>query len=185
MGEAEKNFKASKVFTPKGFIPITLFAEHCTVVMTILVHNTHSVPKEIFETLEELEQNKHHLNSKAGEVIFASQFVRTIQIQMNDYARSVERERRFKYPTLNTVVSAVLTDQFLPPPLPAKIEQQLFIRTLGGAAPANANSRGTPAGLPPDGGLRRAAPKHDHPRPHQPWLVTKRLKTFMEAVAQT
>ena len=56
------------------------------------------------------------MNAQAGEVKFTSQFVRTTQIQMNKYARSIENGRRVKYPTFSTVVLAVLTDQFLPPP---------------------------------------------------------------------
>ena len=107
------------------------------------------------------------MNAQAGEVKFTSQFVRTTQIQMNEYARSIENGRKVKYPTFSTVVSAVLTDQFLRSPLPTKLEQQLFSRTPGGAAPASANSGGTPGAPPgPEGSGRRTSQKHDHPRPH-------------------
>ena len=133
---AEKVFKAAKVLVPKGYVPITLFVEHYTILMATLLPDQHDVSKELFETLEELEQNKRHINAKAGDDIkFASQFICSIQIQMNKYARSVERGRRVKYPTFSTIVSALLTNQFLSPPLPAKIKQQLVIRTprRGGA----------------------------------------------------
>ena len=57
-----------------------LFVEHYTVVMTTLLYDTHGVPEELFETIDKLEQNKRHLNAKAVELKFSSQFVRTIQI---------------------------------------------------------------------------------------------------------
>ena len=127
MVEAEKTFKATKVLASKGYVPITLFVENFIVVMATLLHDQHGVTEELFETLEELEQNKRHLNAIANDKIrFASQFIRTIQIQMNEYACSVEKGRRIKYPTFSTIVLVVLIDQLLPPPLPEKLEQQLF-----------------------------------------------------------
>ena len=72
MGEAEKASEAAKVVAPTGFIPTTLLVEHYTVVMATLLHDTHGVPKELFEMIEVLEQNKRHINAKAGEIKFTS-----------------------------------------------------------------------------------------------------------------
>ena len=55
MVEAEKAFKAAKLVAPKGYIPLTLFVEHNTVVMATLLHDAHGVTEEFFETLEELD----------------------------------------------------------------------------------------------------------------------------------
>ena len=102
---------------------------------------------------------------------------------MNKYVCSAERGRQVKYPTFSTIVSVVLINQLLLPPLSAKIEQQLFIRTPGRAAPASASSLGTPSGsLPPNGSARCTTQKHQHP--HKPLQVISNLKTCIETATQ-
>ena len=52
MAEAERVFKAAKLIAPKGYIPMTLFIEHYTLVIATLLHDAHGVTEELFETLE-------------------------------------------------------------------------------------------------------------------------------------
>ena len=52
MAEAERVFKAAILIAPKGYIPMTLFIEHYTLVIATLLHDAHGVTEELFETLE-------------------------------------------------------------------------------------------------------------------------------------
>ena len=124
MGDAERAFKAAKIIAPTSFIPVTLFLEHYALVIATILPDGHGVIKELLETLDELKANKRHINAQAeSNKKFASQIILTVQIQMNKFAWLVERGHRTNYPTFSTIVLAVMTDQFLPPPLSAKLEQ--------------------------------------------------------------
>jgi len=108
-------------------VPLVLFVEHSTIVIATLLSDIYRLAEECFETLEELEANKRHLNNKAAiNVRLASQFVRCIQIQTNEYARSIEKGRRVKYPSFSDLVSTIIMVQFLAPPLPQKVDDQFF-----------------------------------------------------------
>jgi len=173
------------VIVPKGYVLSTLFVEHYILVMATLLVDMHGITEELFETLEELEANKRHMNARASDNIrFAFPFVHSIQIQINAYALLVKRGRRIKYPIFSTIVPSVLIDEYLLTPLPENLEQHLFPRPSGAAPPASATSRGTPAAnTPPMAGQRRISQKHNHPHPNQPWKVEGRLKLCMEAAS--
>ena len=118
--------KSAKLVVPTDFTQLEVIVAHNAVVSTTLQADEHGVTEQWFLSLKALGDNKSELNYKFREnKSLPTQFLWCCQIQINEYAKSVENNRRIRYPTFSTLLHSILTELFLPPILPPTLRLQL------------------------------------------------------------
>ena len=136
MSDAMTALKSTKLVVPTDFTQLEVIVAHNAVVSATLQADEHGVTEQWFLSLEASGDNKSELNYKFREnKSLPTQFLLCCKVQINEYAKSVENNRRIRFPTFSTLIHSILTEQFLPQNLPPALRLQLDPRQAPQPAP--------------------------------------------------